>query len=261
MTADLAPLGHLQGDVTGRETWAEYRTVIETAITTAPRSLQTRIGPSELGNTCDACLVLKLVGTEETRDAAWLPTVGTAVHAWLEDVFVTANAALPKTRYLVETTVSVGVVGGVDITGHADLYDLETGVVTDWKVVGESTLRNVRGSGDSATYKRQKHLYGRGFTRRGLTVTGVQTAYLPRNKPSLRDAVIVHEPYDEQIALDTLARADRLAGWVAAMGLPAVLAATGGHNGQEFSCSRFDPSMTSPGSRGRETFSDLLTVS
>lgn len=239
----ITPLGHLsQGHLATQEpdtTWREYRTLIEDALTNQPRTLQTRIGPSELGNPCDRCLILKLGGTEETRDVAWLPFVGTAVHGELEGIFAQANAGLESVRWLVESQVSVGTVGGVDITGHADLFDLATGEVTDWKIVGKSTLTKVKANGPTPTYRQQAHLYGRGFTRRGLQVNRVRIAFLPRNEPSLAGAHIWSEPYDESIALAALARADMFATAIAMLGLDTVLAQAPPHVGTEFSCARF----------------------
>ena len=256
----LPSLGHLQpATVTARPVWDEYRALIEDAIANDPRTLQTRIGPSEIGTGCDACLVSKLAGVPERREAAWLPTVGKAVHSWLEEgVFLDTHSwTIDRSRFLVETTVSVGEVGGVDITGHADLFDLHTGTVTDWKITGANTLKKAKPcQADPArfatafrTYHVQKHLYGYGFTRRGLQVTTVQVAFLPRNAPSLREAVIISAPYDEQVALTAIARADQWATWLHTLGLQATLAVAGAHTGDEYSCARFDPSAATPGRR------------
>jgi hypothetical protein len=251
----LVDLSHLQPVLEPpAPTWDALRPLVEDAIDNAPRTLQTRIGPSEIGTSCDACLVSKLAGIPEKRDGgAWLPTVGTAVHGWLEEVVMMANG--DRARWLVETTVSVGTVGGVDITGHADLFDLPQGEVTDYKIVGPTTLKKAKPClRDPArvptvfpSYHVQRHLYGYGFTRRGLQVRTVTMAFLPRNSPSLRDAVVISEPYNEAVALAATARADMFAAAIAAFGLDAVLATTGGHTGNEFSCSRFDASIASPG--------------
>lgn len=158
--SDLASLAHLNRAHAATEgnTWGGYRSVIEAAITSQPRSQQKRIGPSEVGNPCTRCLTHKLIGTPESeRHAPWLPWIGTAVHAQLEDVFMQANADLEQTRYLVEATVAVGEIGGQVITGHADLFDLEVGEVTDWKIVGATTLRNAKANGPSETYRTQAH--------------------------------------------------------------------------------------------------------
>lgn len=166
-----------------------------------PRSRQVAIGPSELGMPCEHCLAAKLAGWTETRDAAWLPTIGTAVHAWLAEQF----SGTP--RWLVETRVDVGEVNGVPITGSADLFDLESHTVVDWKVVGAETLRTVKADGGpSPQYRAQAHLYGRGFARAGHRVERVAVAYLGRNAPTPRPYLWT-EPYDEQVALDALERA------------------------------------------------------
>ena len=226
--------------------WAEYRSVIENAITNQPRSMQKRIGPSELGTDCLRCLARKLAGQQATQEAAWLPTVGTAVHAWLEEQFMLYNHQAGTTRFLVETRVSVGEVAGVDITGSVDLYDLATAEVTDWKICGATTLRTAKANGPSNTYRKQGHLYGRGLTRRGLPVDRVRIAYLPRNATSLDHAVIWSEPFDEQVALDTLNRANALMKAVNAVGIDALLSTLEAAPGC-FDCPRFDPTAPKPG--------------
>lgn len=249
MTATLPDLSHLAAPTSGvdpLETWAAYRRIIDEAVDNQPRTLQTRIGPSEFVS-CDACLISKLAGIPEHRSpgTSWLPFVGTSVHEQLQNIFAAQNTG-PRARFLTELTVSVGEVAGVDITGHVDLYDVATGEVSDWKVAGVTTLRKVRKDGPSPLYRVQGHLYGRGVTRRGLPVTRVRVAYLPRNAVSLADAEIWDEPYDEQVALAALARADRFATWIGLFGADALLS-TAAHTGAEFSCSRYlDPGSQQP---------------
>lgn len=184
---------------------------IKDAIRNHPRSLQTRIGPSEVGHPCARRIGYKLHGHPEVNagaatDTPWLPTIGTAVHAWLEDQFRQANEGHDHARWLVELTLSVGEVLGVDITGHADLYDRVTATVIDWKIVGPTQIKKYRLQGPGDQYRSQIHLYGRGITRRGMPCDTVAIAFLPRNG-ELADAYIWHEPYDEQVALDALQRA------------------------------------------------------
>lgn len=260
MSAALVSLAHLDRSALADEhvTWQEYRDIIEGSIKSQPRSLQKRIGPSEIGTPCDRCLVHKLIGTpEHETHAAWLPFIGTCVHTRLEDVFTEANRGLPATRYLVESKVSVGEINGDDITGHADLFDLERGEVTDWKIVGITTLKKARINGPTMTYRRQAHLYGHGFVRRGLTVNRVRIAFLPRNSVHLGDAVIWSEPYDQQLALDALSRADTLSRVIAALGAEAALAATTPHTHEEFSCSKFPDGNQSPATH---TTATLLNI-
>jgi len=174
---------------------------ITNGIVNHPRSLQQRIGPSELGTPCEHCLAAKLAGWTEQRDAAWLPTVGTAVHAWLADEF------MGTPRWLTETKVEVGDLNGVPITGSADLFDLASGTVIDWKIVGVGTLRTVRASGPSDQYRAQAHLYGRGFARAGHRVERVAIAYLFRNAFPTAQMHLWTEDYDESVAVAVLDRA------------------------------------------------------
>lgn len=197
MTAELeaimAPTVGLTRDLTNG---------IVNGIVNHPRSLQQRIGPSELGMPCEHCLAAKLAGWTETRtEAAWLPTVGTAVHAWLAEQF----GGTP--RWLVETKVDVGDLNGVPITGSADLFDFLTATVVDWKIVGRPTLQTVkRDGGPSDQYRTQAHLYGRGFVRAGHAVDRVAIAYLYRNGFT-PEPFVWTEPYDEGVAVAALERA------------------------------------------------------
>ncbi len=209
----------------------ELLSIITAAIADAPRSRQRHIGPSELGIPCNWCLAHKLAGIEETRTGGdWLPAIGTAVHAWLDNVFGEEDAAADLAavhagregetpRWIRESKVDVGEVDGTHVTGNADLYDTLTAEVTDWKICGPTTLRNAKSSGPSVTYRTQAHLYGRGFTRRNLPVSIVRIAYLPRTSVTLQDAVLWSEPYDEAIALAALERANALARAIRTVGI------------------------------------------
>jgi hypothetical protein len=206
---------------------------IRTAIADQPRSRQTRIGPSELGITCDRRISYKLRGTPEvnTRQAPWLPTVGTAVHAWLEDVFGADNvhrlARGEAERWLLEQRVSVGNVGEEEITGSCDLYDTATGSVIDWKTTGKTRLDAYRRNGPSNQYRVQAHAYGRGWARKGYDVETVAICFLPRNA-ELDSTVWWSEPYDESVAVAALARAEAITMVNAALGeaAPAVMSTT-----------------------------------
>lgn len=200
----------------------EARGVIEHAITHHPRSLQTMIGPSEIGTPCDHCLAAKLAGWEQTRDGIpWLPTVGTAVHAWLEEAFIThenrRNASVTTgLRYVTEGRVMVGHIGGQEVWGSVDLTDLHVGMTVDWKIVGASTLKNAR-RGPSEVYRVQADLYAKGWNDAGHRVDHVAIAYLPRNAVSLNDAVWWSAPHDRSRAEAALARAEQLHANLAAL--------------------------------------------
>lgn len=197
---------------------AAARGLVEDGISNQPRSLQRWIGPSELGNPCDHCLAARLSDWEQVGDKApWLPWVGTQVHAGIADAIERHNKRDVKQgvrpRFHVEQRVTVGDVGGHPVSGSTDLFDALTGTVIDWKIVGETKLREVKSKqSPGATYQAQAHLYGRGWANKGYAVNHVAIAFLPRNSVTgFSSGLIWHEPYDESLAVATLARADRIA--------------------------------------------------
>jgi hypothetical protein len=179
---------------------AAVLSTIEKAIIGEPRSQQTMIGPSEIGSACEHCLAAKLAGWTEREDAAWLPYVGTAMHAYLEPVFKREEG------WLTETRVNVGLIADQAVNGTSDLFHIPSGTVIDHKLTGASTLKKAK-AGPTPVYRTQAHLYGLGFMRAGYDVNTVAINYLPRNAVSLRSGVWWQEPFSPIIALDALDRA------------------------------------------------------
>lgn len=150
---------------------------IKSYIATRPRSLQTRIGPSELGMECYRHFAHRIAGVKVEDGEAWLPLIGSAVHDVLSHLL--------DFDWYTEMLVEVGEVGGQKITGHLDAYHLPTGMIVDFKVVGENTLRAAKRNGPSVQYQTQLQLYAKGAIASGVQVAGVCLAYLPRNNMSL----------------------------------------------------------------------------
>lgn len=235
-----------------------------------PRSAQKAIGPSEVGHDCPRRLAYKLLDMPEAdRGTPWLPTIGTAVHSWLEESLERDNARwvemCGQPRWITETRVNAGDYNGTDVNGSADAYDRVTGTVIDWKVVGPTTLKKYKTKGPGTQYRTQAHLYGRGFVRAGLPVERVMIAFLPRNS-KLEDAHIWHELYDEQIAVDALQRLSGISLAVDALGHQAVarLDTVDDYCGfcPFFRAGSTDPAEGCPGHAGSSAaanpFSDLL---
>ncbi len=170
-----------------------------------PRSLQSEVGPSDLGQECDHCLAAKLAGWKRRPELAWMPYAGVAVHARLAEAF----SAYPG-EWLSEQPTPVGKVDGYEVWGTADLFHLPTRTVVDFKYVGLTRLRDVAAHGPSEQYRRQVHLYGG-----GLDADTVAICYLPnslRPGQTLASALVYwEEPYDATLAYQTLKRADELA--------------------------------------------------
>lgn len=199
---------------------------IRTTITGDSRSKQRKPGPSVLGSPCPRKIGYHIAEVEPVnadRDA-WKPTVGKAVHSWLEDALRAVNEALGVPRFLVEFKVDVGEIAGEHVVGSCDVYDRVTCAAIDWKILGDASLKRYRKADHPGEqYRTQLHLYGRGWERRGMPVDTVHIVALPQNA-SLRDAWHWSEPYDVTVAEAALDRATAIASLVAAAG-PAALAA------------------------------------
>jgi hypothetical protein len=206
VTDDLA---HLSFDV---QTAA--RAIIERTILDHPRSAQAEIGASEIGTACSRKLAYKLSGTPRIRaeEAAWRPTVGTAVHAWLEAAFRGENERLGWDRWIIERRVVIGPLNdtGRVLAGHCDLFDRLTGTVLDWKVPGVTTIKKAKAArSPGPTYRVQSHCYGLGWQNEGETVNAVAVYFLPA-AGELADGYYWSEPFDASVATAALDRARAL---------------------------------------------------
>jgi hypothetical protein len=204
-----------------------------------PRSAQKRIGPSGLGIACTARLVHVLAGDEEPggdpRRFGWYPLQGTAMHALLE-AGVKAhpmNQAVAQPRWITETRVVVGEIGGTKIDGSCDLFDIDSGTVFDWKLVVKNSMARYRAKGPGRQYRVQAHAYGRGFARLGYRVRTVADIFLPRDDELLIDdrgravgAYVWAEPYDESVVTAALDRCAGLLDLIEMIGVDDVLAMT-----------------------------------
>jgi hypothetical protein len=178
----------------------------------APRSLQKRIGPSGLGDPCPRGLIGEMFNLHKPPEPpnlrAW---VGTSIHQQLERIIARSPLQLAgdEPRYLLERKVNVGSIGGVDITGSVDCFDVLSGTVIDYKSKSHTRLQEHRRHGPGQVYRVQGHCYGLGMRNLGYHVNQVMFIYLPRDG-LFADITYHAETFDPQIAFDALARANSL---------------------------------------------------
>lgn len=225
---------------------SELLDVISRGIAAHPRTQQTRIGPSEIGTPCVRRLGHKLAGTNAVNVGGdgWKATIGTAVHAWLAEVFASANANTPEQlsealqmlycddvpgpmlatpmRWLVEQRVTAGTIDGATLDGSCDLFDTATGTVVDWKCISLANLKRYRSNGPGEQYRIQAHTYGLGWTERGLDVHTVAIVFLPRDA-DLRHTYLWSEAFDIATAQESIDRASGIAAAIRQLGAPAIL--------------------------------------
>lgn len=197
---------------------------VRKAIREEPRSQQRRPGPSTLGSPCARKIGYHFAEVDPVNPDpdAWKPTVGKAVHAWLEDTLRLVNHTLGTPRFLLEFSLDVGEAGGQHVTGRCDVYDRVTCAAIDWKILGDASLKRYRKAGHPGEqYATQLHLYARGWERRGFPVDTVHIIALPQNA-SLKEAWHWHASYDATIAEAALTRADAIAQLVTAAGTAAL---------------------------------------
>lgn len=168
----------------------------------SPRGKQIAIGPSEIGHECSRRLAYKLLDWEkpnEQSSGSWAAQVGTAIHAYLAEVFQKLEG------YEVEQKVQIR----ANLSGTIDLYDSIRGIVLDWKTVGYTNLKERKSSGATQQQIVQIQLYGYGKVQSGATVNKVGLVYLPTSG-SLDEMHIELFDYDESVALKALSRIDDL---------------------------------------------------
>jgi hypothetical protein len=191
-------------------TVAVMRDVLGDLDASRPRSMQTRLGPSELGTPCQRQVGMKLAGIPrrpEDKRPPWAPMQGTAMHTLMEEALQFHNRQLGRDRWVIEEklTVDPGLPGVEPITGHGDAFDTDTGTVVDWKYVGVTTLREVKRKTIpneqlvKPEYRVQAHLYGRGHERAGRDVRWVRLVFLARSH-DYADSTEWTEPYNPEIA-------------------------------------------------------------
>lgn len=173
--------------VSGNSPWStryagELRRVLLEHAARAPRTLQSHLGPSELGVECDRQVVGKLAALPVTNHVVdpWPSIVGTACHAWVEKAFTADNARRGLLRWVAEQRVTPH----PEHPGTADLYDALERCVVDHKFLGESSMAKVR-KDPPRKYVVQLLLYGLGYFLMGLPVRRVALAAYPRTAASL----------------------------------------------------------------------------
>lgn len=183
--------------------------------TSTPRSLQTKLGPSEVGDPCMRKLALKIVNPRAESGLKWAALLGLWAHGGIEVALEAWNRREHVERYLVEhrveadANVIVGEDGQVGLGGRTDNFDTWTQSVIDWKVVGERSLARYRRDGyPGVQYETQAQLYAKGWERKGFAPREVRIVFLPRWSNNIRDGWEWSAPYDPEAAPKAVERLD-----------------------------------------------------
>lgn len=191
------------------------------------RDKQRRIGPSEIGNTCQRCLADRFLGVETParRGYPLAPWIGTAVHAHLE--------SLLGDDAMTETKVHVGDIPGYGpVSGTADVY--KDGHLGDYKVMSKRNIAAlkrafvIRRDGSVAftdtpkaataqQYWIQQNLYAKGLQDAGHGVEDCTLILIPRDATTDTTEAITSVTFkaDRAVAERALDRAGSIYEWAA----------------------------------------------
>lgn len=173
------------------------------------RSAQRHLGPSEIGTPCDRRLAMELSGVRHVNPGGdgWPAWLGTQGHRGMADIYEWADGR--QGRFAVETPLNFP--SRQVPKGTGDLLDRKLRCFVDWKFMGTWSLRKLRQSGPSSTYRTQIHTYAYGASQRGEKVERVAIVGLPRQGTSLDELYVWSEPYDQLVAVEALLRVQRIA--------------------------------------------------
>lgn len=165
-----------------------------------PRSLQTALGPSEIGSLCKRQLAFGVTagelgkGSNATGDI-WRSHVGVALHREDERVLKWVNEQAGETVWIPEAKVK----GHDEHPGSCDAYDTMTQTVIDFKHPGLAMFNHYRKEGPSWKYRVQPHIYGLGYARLGFPVQNVGLMFISPAS-DLHHGFLWMEPYQPMIA-------------------------------------------------------------
>lgn len=204
-----APLRPLDMSTEAQQLVARMKEIFYAYSNRMDRSVQETLGPSEIGTPCDRRLAMSIMRIPSVNPGGdnWASFVGTCVHAGLAEMFLWADAN--QGRFAVEQRVEYP--NALVPKGTADLLDRMILMVDDHKLMGRWSLDKLRLEGIKPLYLVQLMLYAYGLILKGEKVKKVALIGWPREQSTLNDLTAVVLPYDESIALEALARVDRIA--------------------------------------------------
>lgn len=158
-----------------------------------PRSKQTAIGPSQVGG-CRASVWLQLHDAERPNETSkWAATLGTAIHAHIEEALKRQDPFGDK--FWIEREYEVH-----GLRGHVDLYIPAIKTIVDWKTTTKKSLSYF----PSEKQRWQVQLYGYLMAATGHDVDYVSLVAIPRDGDE-SDIVVHTEPYDPLVVGAALA--------------------------------------------------------
>lgn len=193
--------------------------VVDLLKTQTARDKQSKIGASEIGNPCDYCVASRLAGKPKVSSEYWLGArIGTGIHAELEreiakhteepqgTIFNALKGAASEYKMSIYDMEGYGL-----IKSTADLLVTNHLHLIDFKTSKKRQVDKYKLDGVPLQYVVQQQLYGYGFNQLipGL-VKRISLMFINRDGSTDSDFWVHSFDYDEQVALDALARLEVL---------------------------------------------------
>ena len=193
--------------------------VMDLLKTQSKRDKQPKIGASEIGNPCRYCLAKRLKGDPKLSSEFWLGArIGTGIHAELEKEVAKHVDEPQDVKFSVlkdaasEYNLHIyNMEGYGEIRSTADLFVTNALHLIDFKTSKKKQVDKYKLDGVPYQYVVQQMLYAYGFNQMvpGL-VERISLVFINRDGSTDRDFWVHSFDYDEQIALDALARLEEM---------------------------------------------------
>jgi hypothetical protein len=208
------------------------RLAIDLLKTPTPRTKQTRIGASGIGDPCPYCLVQALLANKQGQSQYWLGArIGDAIHKLLESE-VLKHIVKPESYHFnalvgadSEKTIYLGNIPGYgDIWSTPDLYLPAKNHLIDWKTSKRDKSFKYYATGEiPVKYIYQIMLYARGLIAAGKQVDKVSFVFINRDGTSDRDVIVISFDYNEALADEAWDRLEAAWQWLEAGNDPETL--------------------------------------
>jgi hypothetical protein len=184
------------------------------------RSLQTKLGPSEVG-ACTFCIGYTMAAKlcemppRELDPFGYAAHIGTMAHYYLEHKLDLVHGAGYEIDSIREAKLKniFEVEGYGSISGSCDLFVPDWERTFDYKFPGKWSYDKVKlaiakGGAPSMQYRVQQQIYAQGFLQAGYTVTNTVIIFLPRHSNELNDVLFWEEPVNQELYEKAIARTE-----------------------------------------------------
>lgn len=194
------------------------------------RDRQVRIGPSDLGDSCDYCLGSKMAGIKPKRDFSMYPWLGSAIHKLIEWLTNWSNFELvpgendlayeifghPSAMAELAVSHAILIPGYGWVPAHLDYIFPAEGCIVDWKSTSKKKIQSYKIHGVPTENVGQTLLYLKTARDLGYNVESAVLVYIPRDAADLSNLWAYEVEYNEEEVQSIIDRAAVIWLWVEA---------------------------------------------